>query len=96
MPARNDNPLWPFADPPNLATITTRFVMEGSRPILLVTHEADEGSWQLLCGTTSNPDDARVVALRNVYELDPTIGELADLPFGWCAWRHTPKDPWIC
>lgn len=28
---------WPFADPPNLATITTRQVIEEGHPILLVT-----------------------------------------------------------
>ena len=53
---------WPFADTPNTASITTRQVLEGA-PVLLVTHDADDGSWQFLCGTTDDPADARIVGL---------------------------------
>ncbi len=69
---------WPFADPLNTASITTRQVLEGA-PILLVTHDADDGGWQFLCGTTAKPADARVVGLGRMYARDATIGELAEL-----------------
>ena len=32
-------------------------MLEGA-PILLVTHDADDGSWQFLCGTTEDPAEA--------------------------------------
>lgn len=78
---------WPFDDPPNVITITTRRVLEDDYPILLVTRDADDGCWQVLCGTTNEPDDGRVVDLGCMFERDPSIGQLADLPLGWRAWR---------
>ena len=75
---------WPFADKPNTA----------SMPILLVTHDADDGSWQFFCGTTNDSVDARVVGLGRMYQRDGTLGELADMPEGWCASRASPDHPW--
>jgi hypothetical protein len=84
---------WPFADKPNTASITTRQVLEGA-PVLRVTHDADDGSWQFLCGTTDDTADGRVVGLGEMYARDATLGELADLPEGWRAWRAAPGLPW--
>ena len=84
---------WPFDDTPNTAAFTTRQVLEGA-PILLVTHDEDDGSWQFLCGTTNDSADARVVGLGRMYQRDPTLGELADLPEGWRAWRTAVGRPW--
>ena len=84
---------WPFEDPPNTASITTRQVLDGS-PILHVTHDADDGGWQFLCGTTEDPADARVVGLGRMFARDPSLGELADLPEGWRAWRAAPGRVW--
>jgi hypothetical protein len=84
---------WPFDDAPNTAVITTRQVLEGA-PVLLVSHDADDGSWQFLCGTTDDPADARLVGLGQAYTRDPTLGELADLPEGWQAWRAAPGERW--
>ncbi len=87
-------PEWPFADPRNTAAITTRQVVEQGAPILLVTHDADDGAWQVLCGTTTDTDDARVVGLGRLYDRDSSIGARADLPLGWRAWRASPAEPW--
>jgi hypothetical protein len=84
---------WPFSDTPNTASITTRQVLEGA-PILLVTHDAEDGGWQFLCGTTNDPANARVVGLGRMFERDPTLGELADLPEGWRARRTSPGRAW--
>ena len=85
---------WPFSDPPNVAAITTRPVLEDGHPILLVTHDED-GDWQVLCGTTNNPEDGRIACLGCMFDSDRSIGELADLPPGWRAWRDSANDPWI-
>jgi hypothetical protein len=37
---------------------------------------------------------AEFVSLQNTYCLDNSIGELADLPVGWYAWRELPTAPW--
>ena len=86
---------WPFEDPPNVAAIATRAVMEGEEWIALVTHDDDDGSWQFH-GQSREPDvdDARVVALHRVLALDPSVRELADLDYGWRAWRTAPDAPW--
>ena len=84
---------WPFPDAPNTASITTRQVLEGA-PILLVTHDADDGAWQFLCGTTDDPADGRIVGLGRMYRRDLTLGELADLPEGWRASRASVGLPW--
>lgn len=84
---------WPFDDPTNVRAITTRPVIEDGHPILLVTHDED-GDWQVLCGTTNRTEDGRVVCLGCMFERDRTIGELADLPQGWRAWRDSAASPW--
>lgn len=86
---------WPFDDPPNVITITTRQVLEENHPILLVSHDADDGCWQVLCGTTDEPSDGRVVGLDCMFDRDASIGELADLPLGWRARRGSVNAPWI-
>jgi len=85
---------WPFDDPENVAAITTVHVLEGRLPILLVTHDEDDGTWQVLCGTTNEPAEGRVVCLGCLYQKDPSIRDVADLPRGWRAWRDTISSPW--
>lgn len=85
---------WPFEDPRNTAAITTRLVLETGAPVLRVTHDADDGSWQFLCGTTDDPADARVVGLGRLCDRDASLLELADLAEGWHAWRERPGAPW--
>jgi hypothetical protein len=85
---------WPFEDPPNVITITTRQVLEEGHPILLVCHDEEDGCWQVLCGTTDDPADGRVVGLDCMVARDPSVAELADLPLGWRAWRESPDAPW--
>jgi len=84
---------WPFSDPPNVAAITTRPVLEEGHPILLVTRDED-GEWQVLCGTTNHTEDGRIACLGELYDHDRSIGELADLPRGWRAWRESVTRPW--
>lgn len=67
--------------------------MEDGYPVLLVTHDED-GDWQVLCGTTNEPADGRVVCLGCLFQLDRSIGQLADLPRGWHAWRDFATSPW--
>ena len=39
--------------------------------------------WQFLCDKEHAMDDARIVALEEVYALGPSIGEVADMPCGY-------------
>src|SRR5687768_2803603 len=84
---------WPFADPTNAAVISTVRVFRDDYPILCVSH-ADDGDWQILCGTTNEPGHLFVVCLGCCYQRDKTIGEMSDLPLGWTAWRDYVGGPW--
>ncbi len=85
---------WPFGDPANVASLTVRQVTHGGQPILLVAHDASDGMWQFLTGGPLRMADAMIVSLRHVFNLDPTVGELADLPLGWTAERPAVGQPW--
>jgi hypothetical protein len=87
---------WPFEDLPNVAVFTTRAVVEQEAWIQYVSHDKDDGAWQFHdnLAHAAIEEDVKVVSLKNIYQKDPTIGELADLPIGWCAWRESPKSPW--
>ena len=86
---------WPFVDdPPNVAVITTRGVIDGTDWIALASLDQDDGDWQFIGSEGPREDEAMVVSLRSVFERDSSIGELADLPLGWRAWRMGPDQPW--
>ena len=86
---------WPFVDdPPNVAVITTRGVVDGTDWIALASLDQDDGDWQFIGSEGPREDQAMVVSLRSVFETDSSIGELADLPLGWRAWRMGPDQPW--
>jgi hypothetical protein len=85
---------WPFADPENVATMTVRQITQGGQPILLVSRDAEDGTWQFLTGGPVETADAVLVSLREVYRIDPSVAELADLPLGWQAWRSSAGEPW--
>jgi hypothetical protein len=85
---------WPFEDPPNVAVFTTSAVLAG-KPILLVTHDEEDGAWQFLCGTTTKTKHARLVGLDCMLRHDPSLRELADLPLGWRAERKKASSKWV-
>lgn len=87
---REDRPA--FQEHPDLGVLTTSRVLSGA-PILLVTHD-DDGDWQFLCGTTNDPVDGRIVHLKHIVAMDPTVSEVADLPLGWRAFRDEVGGSW--
>jgi hypothetical protein len=86
---------WPFSDPPNVAAITLRSIVERGQPILFVSHDSDDGYWQFMDGGDElRAEDAMVIALKEIVEIDESIIELADLPLGWFAQRRSRNEPW--
>ena len=84
---------WPFPDDEkNTAVLTLRSILQRKQPILYVS--LADGEWQFLGSGTPTMEDAKIVALETVFELDPTVAELSDLPVDWEAWRESPKEPW--
>lgn len=37
---------WPFDQPPDCAVISLRQIVDGTQPILHVTHDSDDHGWQ--------------------------------------------------
>ena len=85
---------WPFQDSPRTAVITVHQVINGSAPVLLVTHDAGDGTWQFLAGGSLSAEDAMVVGLEEIVSRDGSLRELSDLPRGWRAWREEIGHPW--
>ncbi len=86
---------FPFYDETNTATIICGHILDEARPILYVSHDEDDGKWQFLCGQTHEIDEARLVSLKAVSDLDNSVGVLKDMPCGCCAERKTRNDNWI-
>lgn len=85
---------WPFNQPRNVACISLRQIFQNEKPILHVTHDADDECWQFLGLESPREEDAWVVTLEEAVERDPSIIRLASMPPGWHAWRTTEKDEW--
>lgn len=85
---------FPFSDAPNTVCFTCRHVLEENRPIRYVSHDED-GYWQFLCGGNHTEEDARVVSLVSVWEMDESVGELAGLDYGESAEAADPADGWV-
>jgi hypothetical protein len=80
---------------PDTMVFATRRVTELGYPVLVVSHDADDGAWQFLCGTTNDPKDGVTESLASMLERDPVLDELADLPRGWIAWREDKESDWV-
>ena len=85
---------WPFDQPSNCATFTTRQVVEGLEPILLVSHDAEDHGWQFIGSSGVTMIDAKIVALGEIVKRDSTVLEVADLLPGWQALRAWVGGPW--
>jgi len=86
---------WPFVDPPNTAVFTSKKIISGEEWVYYVSHDEEDGAWQFhpSCGPTPE-GEAAVVGLGTVFDLDSSIGDLSDLPLGWCAWRQCREGAW--
>lgn len=86
---------FPFYDEPNTATIICCHIIDDEVPILYVSHDEDDGMWQFLCGETHNEEEAMLVSLKYVFDLDNSVGELKDMPCGFYAERLSRQDNWV-
>lgn len=86
-----------FKEADNTAVFTTKFVIEDSKDITEVYHEADDGAWQFF--SDDNFDDyakvVMVVGLGEMVRHDDSILEIADIPLGYVAHRKFKGDKWI-
>lgn len=86
---------FPFSEPENTAAITCRHIIENDDDILYVSHDADDSMWQFLCGSSHSQEDARIVSLNEIFMLDNTVSQLANMPCGHVAERKNKNSDWI-
>jgi hypothetical protein len=88
-------PVFSFSEPENTACFTCDHVVNKQRPILLVTHEEEDGSWMFMCGHEDhNENNYKLVSLRNIVDIDNSINALCEMPLGCGADRETVNDKW--
>ncbi|GAA1888248.1 hypothetical protein [Asanoa iriomotensis] len=68
-------------------------VHAGREPILLVTHDADDGAWQLI-GATDAGETATITHLYHAVDADPTLLDVLDLEAGQRATRRRAGAAW--
>ena len=74
--------------------IQTGEVFQRREPTLLVCHDADDGTWQLIGATDADPASGRVGHLHHAVDEDPTLIDVLDLEPGEEAARARPGGPW--
>jgi len=83
-----------FKDSENTGCIVCNHVLSKERPILYVAHDG-EADWQFLCGQNDHTEEnAKIISLKQVTELDQTINDLYEMPIKVGAERKTAKDKW--
>lgn len=85
---------FPFKDSPNTACFTCCHVLNDNKPILRVSHDED-GYWQFLCGENHKEEEARIVSLATILEIDETMGDLAELDYGEYVEAENETSNWI-
>lgn len=75
------------------AVFTCSHIIEETKPILYVKHDY-EGDWQFLCGENHVTEDARIIALKEIVRIDPSVREVSYLKCGQAAVRESKESEW--
>lgn len=84
-----------FLDDKNTIAITTKKIVSRQSEILLVSHDEDDRMWEFLDGEDVCEENAVVVSMFEMSQIDESINELYDLPLGWIAYRENKTTEWI-
>ena len=82
-----------FKESKNQAVFTCLHIIEENKPILYVKHD-DDGDWQFLCGGSHITEDARIIALQEIIDIDPSVSEVSNLKNGQTAVRESKESEW--
>lgn len=78
----------PFDQVENCVTYTDSFVVEDNYPVLLVTHDDDDHTWQFLSWQSGALEDCMMVSLKSAVERDKTLYDIAYLQPWYVATRE--------
>lgn len=74
--------------------IQTLGVFERREPVLLVQHDANDGTWQLIGASDADSSTAKIGHLHQAIDEDPSLIDVLDLPPGSSATRTDAGSPW--
>jgi hypothetical protein len=74
--------------------VQTREVFAHQEPVLLVSHDADDGRWQLIGASDADGSTGRIGHLHHAVDEDPSLLGALDLPPGSSVERGGVGQPW--
>lgn len=74
--------------------IQTREVFEHREPVLFVSHDADDGIWQLIGASDADASTGKIGHLHHAVDEDQSLLDVLDLPPGGSATRADAGRPW--
>ena len=69
-------------------------VMSKELLITTVYHDLDDDGWQFIPNIETSMDDAMVVSLEEVVQIDSSVLEVAHIKPGFHAWRSDATSKW--
>ncbi len=85
-----------FSESENTACFTCDHILSRERPILYASHDAEDGTWQFMCGQEDHTEaNAKIISLKQAVEIDETINDLYEMPLGVGAERETKTSKWV-
>lgn len=86
---------YPFSKRPDLLVLTCTHVVEEGKDITMVCHHFDDNTWEFICdGAHTSEEEAIVLSIGELCEMDPSLNLLSDLPVGACASRKSRAHAW--
>ncbi|MFI7218047.1 hypothetical protein [Micromonospora maritima] len=76
--------------------IQTPEVFERHEPVLRISHDADDGLWQLVGSSDAVGSNGKLRHLHHAVDEDPSLIDVLDLPPGHTAVRTALGRPWTC
>ena len=71
----------------NKTVFTTKFVIEDGSEIIYVAHDKDD-DWQFFSKEDASEQEARIVFMNEILDLDASLKEILWIPEGTEAWRR--------
>ena len=59
-----------------------------------MSRDEDDGMWQFHSGDMIKTEDGMIVSLKELFEIDNSIGQLARMPLGYVAERKNKQNDW--
>lgn len=76
-----------FIEHEDTMVLTTKSIINRKRKIVFISHDYDDGMWEFLDEDDLTEDNACIVSLGEILNIDSSVNDLYDLPLGWIAYK---------